>query len=489
MKKKVILIVCLILAILTIPVTLIAFAFGLPAQYDQSFYGGMKIKYDRLTGVKGRKIVIIGGSSVAFGIRSDLMEEELGIPVVNFGLYANLGTKYMLDVAKDSINDGDIVIIAPEQNSQALSNYFNGEAVWYSADGNFKVLNKIGFENYGDLAKSFLTFVSGKFGYNQAGKKPRPDGIYNVDSFNEYGDISYERQYNVMPAGYDVTTAISFNKQTISNDFIDYLNSYAEDLQDEGAKVYYSFCPMNADALEAETTAESIVEYYDYLKADLKFDILGSPLSRILDNEWFYDSNFHLNTSGARYYTRQVILDLKAVLNDFTAVKFPVPEKPELPQDDSQSPEGQIYEELKGAIEKFELSVFTQRNGQRAWRINGLTNAGRALTEFKIPDYIAGIPVTEIAERAFADDTAVVKIVFGKNINLVGENAFSGCTSLTGVYITSLDPNSFHPALNIFDGADNCAFYIPAEVFASDYLPDYFWGAWGAPDMSRLKSY
>ena len=486
MKKKVIIIVCILLAILAIPIALIGFAFGLPAQYDQSFYGGMKIKYDRLTSIKDRKIVIIGGSSVAFGIRSDLMEEEIGIPVVNFGLYANLGTKYMLDVAKDSIKKDDIVLIAPEQNSQALSNYFNGEAVWYTADGNFKVLKKVEFENYGDLAKSFLTFVSGKFGYNQAGTKPRPEGVYNVDAFNEYGDISYERPYNVMPAGYDVTMPISFNKQTISNDFIEYLNSYAEELQGKGAQVYYSFCPMNADALEDGTTEENVAEYYDCLKDSLKFKILGNPISRILDNEWFYDSNFHLNTNGAQYYTRRVILDLKVELNDFTDVKFPVPEKPQLPQDDSQNSDNQVSEDLKSAIEKFNLSIITQRNGQRAWRIDGLTGAGRALTEIEIPDYIAGIPVAEIAGEAFAGDTAVVKIIFGKNINSVGEKAFNGCSSLTGVYITSLDPNSFHPATTIFDGADNCAFYIPAQVYASDYLTDYFWGAL---DMSLLKSY
>ena len=34
------------------------------------------------------------------------------MPVVNFGLYANLGTKYMLDIAKDFIGKDDIVIIA-----------------------------------------------------------------------------------------------------------------------------------------------------------------------------------------------------------------------------------------------------------------------------------------------------------------------------------------------------------------------------------------
>ena len=50
MKLKRVLIIILIIALclLLIPIILICFAFGLPAQYDLSFYGGMKIKTDRL---------------------------------------------------------------------------------------------------------------------------------------------------------------------------------------------------------------------------------------------------------------------------------------------------------------------------------------------------------------------------------------------------------------------------------------------------------
>ena len=117
MKKKILLISFTVFIIILIPVILVSFAFGLSPQYDESFYGGMAIKYDRLKNISERKVVIIGGSSLAFGLRSDLLEQELGMPVVNFGLYANLGTKYMLAVAKDFIGKDDIVIIAPEQNS------------------------------------------------------------------------------------------------------------------------------------------------------------------------------------------------------------------------------------------------------------------------------------------------------------------------------------------------------------------------------------
>lgn len=490
-KKKIILISALVFTVLLIPIILVCFAFGLPAQYDESFYGGMKIKYDRLKSVKGKKIVVIGGSSVAFGLRSDIMEHELNMPVVNFGLYANLGTKFMLDIAEDYINDGDIVIIAPEQNSQSLSLYFNAEAVWYSSDGNFNVLWDIDFDNAGDMAKEFLTFVGGKFRYWQSNSKPNPSGVYNARSFDKYGDIKYLRECNVMQSGYDAGTPISFEKKVISIDFINYLNDYRARLVKKGANVLYSFCPMNAAALSEASTAEVQKQYYDYLTKSLTFSVIGNPESHLLDSEWFYDSNFHLNTAGAEYYTLLLAQELKSELGDFTPILTETPQKP-VPPDDDNSAQGTISKDLTEAAKIFELSgvTVTTENGEvvltGSWIINGLTEYGKTLTEIVIPDTLAGLPVVGLADACFKGNTVVTKITFGINMASVGEEVFTGCINLRGVYITSLDPNTYHPAITVFDGLKNCAFYVPKEVYASDYMVDYFWGRL---DSDMLKSY
>lgn len=486
MKKLVITLVTIALALLIIPLTLLGFAFGLPAQYDLSFYGGMKIKYDRLKSTKESKVVVIGGSSVAFGLRSDILEEQLGMPVVNFGLYANLGTKYMLDVAEDYINQGDIVIIAPEQNSQALSLYFNGEAVWYTADSDFSLLTKVKSEDRGEVAKNFLTYTSGKFGYWRS-TKPCPEGVYNVYSFNEYGDISYERANNIMANGYDTGTPISFETSVISQDFIDYLNTYNKTATKKGATVYYSFCPMNASAL-SQTDTDSISNYYDYLNDSLDCQILGNPLTRILDEGWFYDSNFHLNDAGAVYYTRQLALDIKSELDDYSGVTVGVPSMPQAEQGGIDN--DAISSALADAAAIFNLSLTSIKteNGTvttSGWQIDGLTEEGAKLTEIVIPDAIAGLPVKTIASGAFAGNTTVQKITFGLNISSVGQNAFDGCTSLTAIYITSNDPNSYNVSSTVLEGADNCYIYVPVDVYYSRYLTDYFWGALTA----RLKSY
>ena len=83
-------------------ISVITLAVSLPAQFDQSFVGALSDKCERLYSIDEPKIVIVGGSSVAFGIDSALIEKYTDMPVVNFGMYAALGTKLMLEGTRSS---------------------------------------------------------------------------------------------------------------------------------------------------------------------------------------------------------------------------------------------------------------------------------------------------------------------------------------------------------------------------------------------------
>ena len=53
--------------------------------YTGSYCASLIDKVDRLESVEGAKIVLIGDSNLVYGIDSKLIEEQLGIPVVNMG--------------------------------------------------------------------------------------------------------------------------------------------------------------------------------------------------------------------------------------------------------------------------------------------------------------------------------------------------------------------------------------------------------------------
>ena len=86
-----------------------------PHIYSKTYYAALVDKVNLLEKNKNnRKIILIGGSNVAFGFNSKILEEEFPkYKVINFGLYAALGTKLMIDLSKEYINQGDLVFVIP----------------------------------------------------------------------------------------------------------------------------------------------------------------------------------------------------------------------------------------------------------------------------------------------------------------------------------------------------------------------------------------
>jgi len=72
------------------------------------------IKHAALAADVPQKIVLVGGSNLAYGIDSALIERETGCPVVNMGMNGYFGARFMLNEVKPHINKGDIVVVAFE---------------------------------------------------------------------------------------------------------------------------------------------------------------------------------------------------------------------------------------------------------------------------------------------------------------------------------------------------------------------------------------
>ena len=169
MKKRVIaIILSCVIALLIMPITLLVIGFCTPSQFSATYYAELSDMYDRLCNVKSKKIVIIGSSSVVFGVDSALIEKELAVAdkdysVVNFGLYGALGTKIMLDLSENAIMEGDVVIFTPEPDSLAMSTYFSAKDMWYAVDENFSLLKGIKSENYAQMVGGFVNYVVKKY--------------------------------------------------------------------------------------------------------------------------------------------------------------------------------------------------------------------------------------------------------------------------------------------------------------------------------------
>lgn len=464
MKRRLLRLLACALVLLTIPGLLCGAAFLLPSQYDRTYLGALRDKCDALEAAQSPRIVVAGGSSAAFGLDSGLLERLLpGYDVVNFGMYAGLGSTVMLDLAKPMLLPGDILIFMPEQSEQTLSMYFNARSMWQAADGRFDLAAALPLDNWGELLGHFPAFAAQKFQLWRSGTPLVPQGVYSRAAFTPQGDIAPgQRPQNIMPGGYDASMPIAFDAELVQEAFAGYVRSYAEDCRRMGVDFLYRFAPMNAAAL-TEGALSQAESYQAWLAEALDCPVLGSAEASILEAGWFYDTNFHLNDAGVVVNTLRLAEELAAWLGVETAISVAEPEMPAL------------AEPAHHAGENGDASFFEYEVADGAIRLTGLTGAGRTQQRLTIPAEIDGLPVTAFTADTFAGCEALREVVVQGNIAHMEDGSFEGCTALERIVLRHDKPQSCTVGQGLLRGT-RALVEVPAASLAA-YTVDYFWAA------------
>ena len=395
--------------------------FGLPVQFGDTFMGELKSKYERLKETSGKRIVLVGGSGVAFDCDSALMDDFFpSYEIVNFGMYAGLGTKAVMDLSENYIHEGDIVILSPEQGEQTFSDYFNGEYMWQAADGAFGMLRDLKSENFDAMLGNFPRFALEKLNYVMKGQKPQTDSIYQKKSFNTYGDIELDTcRENILPNGYDVNQKVRFTEHVVQPEFMDYMNDWAKRLEKKGAVVWYRYCPVNKLSVE---DMDELAAYDVFLRQKLDFPVIGNPENSLMEAEWFFDTNFHLNQPGKEVNTVQLIRDMKAMLGDDRAVTVELPEKPHRTWGDVSA----------------ETRIWTAKD----------------------------------SETYQGEET----IVIPENVTQIEDYAFSNCAGLKQIVLEQKDPSKCIVGQHLLDGTG--AEILVPQMSVDSYKRNYFWSVY-----------
>ena len=474
-RTKIIISALAALLVIALPfISVITVAIVAPPQYSNTFVGELDEKFDRLNEIDEPKIVIVGGSSAAFGIDSAMIEKYTGMPVVNFGLYAALGTKLMLDLSRSGINEGDVVLIAPELEAQTLSLYFNSEMTLQAFDGSFGMMRYIREENLFTLLSAMWKFAGDKLDYIREGNAPNPDGVYNSKNFNEYGDLVFERENNVMSLYYDPNVMINPDPSVLSDDFVDYINDYVKFCKRRGADVYFGFSPMNEMGVVEGADDESFKAFSKHLEKELDCPIISNITDYVYDAGYFYDTNFHLNVAGVKAHTVNLTKDLLLELGIPTYVDEEVPEAPALPEVDVR-----YFGEDENA------KYFTyEKTENGAYKIVGLTELGKTQKKLTIPLGYESYKIMYVGDGAFGDGCAEeIVLTEDTNIRAFSSFAFNGCEELRALWIYYLTAEDIMPADFAGMRAD-FKIHIPPE---SNYDNDYNWGPLSANGVNYVK--
>lgn len=458
------------LLLASLPTTVAVLVFGSDTLYKDTYLAGMKLKRDLLKETEGKRIVLIGGSSLAFGVRSPLIEKEFPeYKVVNFGLYGALGSECMLDLALPHIKKDDLVVLSFEQNAQTLSTYFSAMDMWQAIDDCKDAYWDLDESDRQAMVPASIAFAQQKLSYQLSSSAPKGDGAYAYENFNSNGDIDCDIPTgNALPHRYDPNQLIDFGLSLWEEDFIKEVNDFSKQVSAKGANTFYWFCPCNESAL---INPWGIDAYYQALSERLSFTILGNPHHSLFDPGYFFDSNFHLNNAGAINNTKRMVTDLKAELKiakrtEIEEQPIPLPIVP--------------YVDIEG--DNSDLAFFNVEVDGDAATIKSLTEDGKKKESLVVPSSFEGKPITRFDVSTFQGNNAIKKLILQGNILEIADFSFTNTTGLTRIELRNPKPSTIQIGSHLLDGT-NAKLYVPKESLGA-YRSHYFFSAYA----SRIKA-
>lgn len=317
--KKISLFFALVIALL------VWFCFFIPNPFvKRALLGAIYDKHARLQSIHTRKIILLGGSNVSFGLDSRMMSDHFDMPVTNMAISAGLGLKFMLADAKPYIEEGDIVILSPEFDHFAGKSFSAGTLL----NGNETLLFML-FDIYPrsilsidrgqvkNLVNHFPVYTSQKIGMiiNEfTGKhKNKPVGVYDRRSFNEFGDEVVSRK---LPSE-TIKSVPSLNNADLNEETFSMIHSFREFVISRRAVFFLT--PPSFQEKSFNESSRFIARIENKLKAN-KIPLTSAFRAYSFPDSLFFNSAYHMNARGVNVRTRLLIHQVDSLMG-LTAIK------------------------------------------------------------------------------------------------------------------------------------------------------------------------
>lgn len=282
---------------------ILSYLYHIMPQYEGNYMASLADKVERLESIEEPKIVLLGNSNLAFGISSDLIESEIGMPVVNMGLHGGLGNVFHERMAEYNVTAGDIYILCHSWYADDGS-IPDTTLAWVTLENHAKLWKLVHLSEMYSMLKGYPAYLKSCIAlYNSNYGNIDHDGDYARSAFNSYGDISVERK----GSSYTFTDVVS--PPTINDITVNRVNELAAWLDAQGAALLVAGYPIGQGELTAPK--EEFEEFQKELENRLNAEVISYYTDYMYDYRYFYDTNLHLNSEGAKMRTAQLIEDIK----------------------------------------------------------------------------------------------------------------------------------------------------------------------------------
>lgn len=275
--------------------------------FHTSYQSVIQDKYENLMNEESPKIILVGGSNLAFGIDEKLLREKTGYPVVNMGLHAGFGGLFNSEIAKANIQEGDIVLLGYEYGWHG-SGYFDSlgvDLIMSGIDSKIEMYRHIPLKKWPELIGYLPEFCKKKAQYTTA------EGTYSRSSFDEDSHMILQREFIFTYYEERVETygRLTLENVNIAEDSKEYLQEFKEYVTDKGASIYFIAPPLYDKANNTED--EAFDELVELAERVVGIEYISNPLDYIYSDEYIFDTIYHCSSKGAIKRTEQLIEDMK----------------------------------------------------------------------------------------------------------------------------------------------------------------------------------
>lgn len=261
------------------------------------------------------RLIVVGGSNVAFGFDSEMAQNATGYHPVNMGLHAALGIQFQINEIENDLRPGDFVILAPELDNFAGMGpltFFYERAM----EQRFANAQYIPWEDLPaslDHGLPFLLELVGNVKHPPLETIACTGRPYCRSGFNTYGD---EFAHWALPGNPEQVTKSLQGKFTPDEAKAvvqtQRINAFARRCEKRGVGVVFSYAPMPESRLaeyrEPMQQTVNAIETHLEIPCLYKLEEVCFPIDHI------WDSLYHMNRTGVTRRTQLVIERIQPIL-------------------------------------------------------------------------------------------------------------------------------------------------------------------------------
>jgi hypothetical protein len=253
------------------------------------------------------RIIFVGGSNLSFGLDSQTIKDSLGLNPINTAIHASIGLIYMMNNVLPHIQNGDLIILAPEyEHFKAGMAYGREELLRTIFDIESNSVTSLNPRQWKNVLPYIPKYVRSKFRLSEYNTGGLSRTEYERYSFNKFGD-SYKHwgsgPLRVKP--FDRVAA------EVESEVVKAIKCFDEDVRDRGGRVLLTYpCLQSSSLNNMSDFIKRVEEHYK----SIGVPVLGSPQRYQMPDSLIFNTPYHLVRHGALLRTKLLIQDLRPYL-------------------------------------------------------------------------------------------------------------------------------------------------------------------------------